>query len=223
MYGSSASTLEAKVVVLGSQGVGKTSLVVRYIDKTFSPNSTSTIGASFMTKKQTVDNCKVRLQIWDTAGQERFRAMAPMYYRGAQAALLVYDITSQESFEELSSWIEELKRNMTEDLVIVVAANKLDLAQTRREVSYDDAQKYITRVLGPETLLYEVSAKEDDLSRSRSRSLLLLGRIEDIFIHIARVLVERKQYLPSVKRKPTTYLPMDEEPSAAKSSSCCGF
>ncbi|CAO3610347.1 unnamed protein product [Mucor fragilis] len=137
--------------------------------------------------------------------------MAPMYYRGAQAALLVYDITSQESFEELSSWIEELKRNMTEDLVIVVAANKLDLAQTRREVSYDDAQKYITRVLGPETLLYEVSAKEDD------------GRIEDIFIHIARVLVERKQYLPSVKRKPTTYLPMDEEPSAAKSSSCCGF
>ncbi|GAN11350.1 conserved hypothetical protein [Mucor ambiguus] len=201
MYGSSASTLEAKVVILGSQGVGKTSLVVRYIDKTFSPNSTSTIGASFMTKKQTVDNCKVRLQIWDTAGQERFRAMAPMYYRGAQAALLVYDITSQESFEELSSWIEELKRNMTEDLVIVVAANKLDLAQTRREVSYDDAQKYITRVLGPETLLYEVSAKEDD----------------------ARVLVERKQYLPSVKRKPTTYLPMDEEPSTVKSSSCCGF
>lgn len=211
MYGSSASTLEAKVVILGSQGVGKTSLVVRYIDKTFSPNSTSTIGASFMTKKQTVDNCKVRLQIWDTAGQERFRAMAPMYYRGAQAALLVYDITSQESFEELSSWIEELKRNMTEDLVIVVAANKLDLAQTRREVSYDDAQKYITRVLGPETLLYEVSAKEDD------------GRIEDIFIHVARVLVERKQYLPSVKRKPTAYLPMDEEPSTAKSSSCCGF
>ncbi|KAI8642894.1 P-loop containing nucleoside triphosphate hydrolase protein [Parasitella parasitica] len=137
--------------------------------------------------------------------------MAPMYYRGAQAALLVYDITSQESFEELSSWIEELKRNMTEDLVIVVAANKLDLAQARREVSFDDAQKYITRVLGPETLLYEVSAKEDN------------GQIEDIFIHIARVLVERKQYLPSIKRKPTTYLPMDEETSNAKSPSCCGF
>jgi len=115
--------------------------------------------------------------------------MAPMYYRGAQAALLVYDITSQESFEELSSWIEgsiqsmidpfflalnslilELKRNMTEDLVIVVAANKLDLAQTRREVSYDDAQKYITRVLGPETLLYEVSAKEDD-GKSKNQKL----------------------------------------------------
>ncbi|KAI8083653.1 ras family-domain-containing protein [Thamnidium elegans] len=69
MYGTSASTLEAKVVILGSQGVGKTSIVVRYINKTFSPNSTSTIGASFMTKKLTVDDCKVRLQIWDTAGQ----------------------------------------------------------------------------------------------------------------------------------------------------------
>ncbi|CEP18064.1 hypothetical protein [Parasitella parasitica] len=197
MYGSSASTLEAKVVILGSQGVGKTSLVVRYIDKSFSPDSTSTIGASFMTKKQTVDNCKIRLQIWDTAGQ-------------------VYDITSHESFEELSSWIEgiknhKLKRNMTEDLVIAVAANKLDLAQARREVSFHDAQKYITRVLGPETLLYEVSAKEDS------------GQIEDIFIRIARVLVSRKQYLPPVKRKPTTYLPMEEENSNTKSSSCCGF
>ncbi|KAI9027367.1 small GTPase superfamily [Phycomyces nitens] len=156
------STLEAKVVILGSQGVGKTSLVVRYINRTFSPNSTSTIGASFMTKKLTVDNCKVRLQIWDTAGQERFRAMAPMYYRGAQAALLVYDITSQESFAEMHSWIEELKRNMNEELVIVVVANKSDLASTRREVPLKDAQEYVTRVLGPDTPLYEVSAKEDD-------------------------------------------------------------
>ncbi|KAL4205985.1 ras family-domain-containing protein [Rhizopus microsporus] len=208
MYSSSKSTLEAKIVILGSQGVGKTSLAVRYISKTFSPNSTSTIGASFMAKKLTVDNCKVSLQIWDTAGQERFRAMAPMYYRGAQAALLVYDITSRESFEELHSWIEELKRNMTEDLVIVVVANKLDLALYQREVSCEEAQKYITRVLGPDTLLYEVSAKEDN------------GTIEEIFLHITRVLVDRKQYLPK-KRQPT-YLPMEEEPVVSKSS-CCGF
>ncbi|KAI8988946.1 P-loop containing nucleoside triphosphate hydrolase protein [Pilobolus umbonatus] len=134
--------------------------------------------------------------------------MAPMYYRGAQAALLVYDITSQESFEELHSWIEELKRNMTEDLVILVVANKLDLALHRREVSCEHAQEYITRVLGPETLLYEVSAKEDD------------GTIEDIFLHLTRVLVERKQYLP--QRRQTTYLPMEEEPQPPKSS-CCGF
>ncbi|KAI8145100.1 ras-like GTP-binding protein RYL2 [Fennellomyces sp. T-0311] len=208
MYGSWASTLEAKVVILGSQGVGKTSLVVRYISKTFSPNSTSTIGASFMTKKLTVDNCKVRLQIWDTAGQERFRAMAPMYYRGAQAALLVYDMTSRESFVELHSWIEELKRNMTEELVIVVVANKSDLA-TRREVPEDQAREYVTRVLGPETPLYEVSAKEDD------------GTIEDIFLDLTRVLVDRKQYsMPSNKKRQP---PIHVEDPPVQSSSCCGL
>ncbi|CEI95185.1 Putative Rab family, other [Rhizopus microsporus] len=97
---------------------------------------------------------------------------------------------------------------MTEDLVIVVVANKLDLALYQREVSCEEAQKYITRVLGPDTLLYEVSAKEDN------------GTIEEIFLHITRVLVDRKQYLPK-KRQPT-YLPMEEEPAVSKSS-CCGF
>ncbi|KAI9494819.1 ras family-domain-containing protein [Zychaea mexicana] len=106
MYASSRETLEAKVVVLGATGVGKTSVVIRYVQKTFSASSTSTIGASFMTKKLTVDDCHVRLQIWDTAGQERFRAMAPMYYRGAQAAILVYDITSEESFSDMNTWVE---------------------------------------------------------------------------------------------------------------------
>lgn len=97
---------------------------------------------------------------------------------------------------------------MTEDLVMVVVANKLDLAQIRREVPYDDAQQFITRALGPDTLLYEVSAKEDN------------GTIEEIFVHIGRILVDRKQYIPV--RKPITYLPMDEEPQPPKSS-CCGF
>ncbi|KAK9762037.1 hypothetical protein K7432_012601 [Basidiobolus ranarum] len=108
--------LEAKVVILGSQGVGKTSLVVRYVQRTFSPNCPSTIGASFMTTKLAVDNCKVRLQIWDTAGQERFRSMAPMYYRGANAAIIVYDITSRKSFDEIETWVQELRKNMAEDL-----------------------------------------------------------------------------------------------------------
>ncbi|KAI9316877.1 ras-like GTP-binding protein RYL2 [Dichotomocladium elegans] len=208
MYGIGSSTLEAKVVVLGSQGVGKTSLVVRYVSKTFSPNSTSTIGASFMTKKLTVDNCKVRLQIWDTAGQERFRAMAPMYYRGAQAAILVYDITSQESFNELHRWIEELNRNMTDDLVMVVVANKLDL-QSRREVQEDQARELVTRVLGPDTPFYEVSAKDDD------------GTIEDIFLDFTRVLVDRIQYSlpPNRNRQP----PVHVEDRPVQSSSCCGL
>ncbi|KAI9317175.1 Rab31 protein [Dichotomocladium elegans] len=207
MYGSWSSALDAKVVILGSQGVGKTSLVIRYISKTFSPNSTSTIGASFMTRKLTVDNSKVRLQIWDTAGQERFRAMAPMYYRGAQAALLVYDITSQESFEELGRWIEELKRNMTDDLVIVVVANKTDLA-SRREVPEDRAREYVTRTVGPDTPVYEVSAKEDD------------GTIDDIFLYLTRELIDRRQYSIPTNRKKQPPVRVEEPP--APSPSCCG-
>ncbi|KAF7727243.1 Ras- protein Rab-21 [Apophysomyces ossiformis] len=131
-----------------------------------------------------------------------------MYYRGAQAALLVYDITSQDSFVEMHSWIEELKRNMMEEPVIVVVANKLDLAPSQREVPLERAREYVTRVLGPETQLYEVSAKEDD------------GTIEDIFLHLTRVLVDRTQYLPSHRtRQPR----IAEEQDPAPSPSCCGL
>ncbi|KAH8548802.1 ras-like GTP-binding protein RYL2 [Umbelopsis sp. PMI_123] len=209
MYAPSASTLEAKVVILGSTGVGKTSMVVRYVQKTFSPNGTSTIGASFMTKKLSVDNCKVRLQIWDTAGQERFRAMAPMYYRGAHAAILVYDITSEESFQDMNSWVEELKKNMTEDLVIHVVGNKLDLASKHRAVPLRRTQEYVARTLGSDCHTHEVSAKEDD------------GAIEELFLQITQTLVgrkfdtERQRYL-----KQTNPVMIQETP--AQSSSCCG-
>ncbi|KAJ9477244.1 GTP-binding protein YPT52 [Pseudozyma hubeiensis] len=133
--------LEAKVVILGSQGVGKTSLVHRYTSGQFSIASTpSTIGASFLTKKLIVESVKVRLQLWDTAGQERFRSMAPMYYRGSHAAVIVYDITSMSSFLDIRTWIEELKKNMTTDLVIHIVGAKLDLAWSQRQVELDFAR-----------------------------------------------------------------------------------
>ena len=142
--------LEAKVVILGSQGVGKTSLVHRYTSGQFAIASTpSTIGASFLTKKLVVDGVKVRLQLWDTAGQERFRSMAPMYYRGSHAAVLVYDITSMSSFMDCRAWIEELKKNMTTDLVIHVVGAKLDLAWSQRQVELDFARATVRSWLQP--------------------------------------------------------------------------
>lgn len=96
-------SLEAKLVVLGTQGVGKTSLVVRYVKNTFDPESASTIGASFLAKKVVVDDCLVRLQIWDTAGQERYRSISKLYYRSANCGILCYDITSEESFLAMHS------------------------------------------------------------------------------------------------------------------------
>ncbi|PWZ00442.1 ras-domain-containing protein [Testicularia cyperi] len=134
--------LEAKVVILGSQGVGKTSLVHRYTSGQFTVASVpSTIGASFLTKKLIVEEgVKVRLQLWDTAGQERFRSMAPMYYRGSHAAVIVYDITSMSSFMDVQTWIEELRKTMTSDLIIHIVGAKADLAYSQRQVDLDFAR-----------------------------------------------------------------------------------
>ncbi|CAK1593601.1 unnamed protein product [Parnassius mnemosyne] len=123
--------IEAKIVVLGSQGVGKTSLVVRYIGKMFSKHISPTIGASFFTCNINMDDARIKLQVWDTAGQERFRSMAPMYYRNANAALLVFDITSAASFSAIKSWVKELQSNVAEPLVLALVGNKADLAEAR--------------------------------------------------------------------------------------------
>ncbi|KAI8099814.1 ras-like GTP-binding protein RYL2 [Halteromyces radiatus] len=205
MDSSPTATLEAKVVILGKTGVGKTSIAIRYIQRTFSPNGTSTIGASFMTKKLIVDQCRVRLQIWDTAGQERFRAMASLYYRGAQAAILVYDITSNESFDDIHSWVEELKKNTSKDLLIYVVGNKVDRA-SERAVSLEYVEDYVRHVLG-HVSVYEVSAKEDD------------GEIEELFLQIAQSLVNQK-YDQHWKQSCPSLISEYEE-SVARSG-CCG-
>ncbi|CAG8482379.1 7635_t:CDS:10 [Diversispora eburnea] len=183
--------LEAKVVILGSQGVGKTSLVVRYVQKTFSPNCTSTIGASFMTKKLVVDDCKVRLQIWDTAGQERFRSM------------VLYDITSEESFLDMNAWIEELRKNMTKDLI----GNKIDLAPIERAVPFKRTQEYVSRVLGSDYAVHEVSAKDDN-------------GIEELFLQITRRLVERKNDYGRQIFRPNTVLKKPDDNETENTARC---
>ncbi len=109
----STANLELKVVVLGDKGVGKTSLVNRFIEGTFQISYQSTIGAFFQTKKVTVSNgVSFKMQLWDTAGQERFRAMAPMYYRNSSAAIVCFDVTKEETFVKMKDWIEELIKNV---------------------------------------------------------------------------------------------------------------
>ncbi|KAI0232816.1 Ras-related protein Rab-21 [Lamellibrachia satsuma] len=138
-------SFEAKIVVLGAQGVGKTSVVLRYIGEGFNNCVSPTIGAAFFSSRIVVGDCRLKLQLWDTAGQERFRAMAPMYYRRANAALLVYDITSLQSFADVKHWVLELKKNVETPLVMCVLGNKCDL-QAQRCVSLQLAQEYATSV-----------------------------------------------------------------------------
>ena len=111
-------------------GVGKTSLVHRYVKGTFNPaTTTSTIGASFVTKRVLdVDTgVVVRLQIWDTAGQERFRSISKLYYRGASAVVLVYSILDEGSFQEMGRWLAELRDNVGDDVIVHVVGTKSDV------------------------------------------------------------------------------------------------
>jgi small GTP-binding protein len=118
--------MEVKVCIIGDTDVGKTSLSTRYCHGEFPNNSTPTIGASFLQRRVMVDNAEISLQIWDTAGQERFRSMAPMYYRGAKAAICVFDVTNEESFTRVSTWLRDLRAHADPNVVICLAGNKCD-------------------------------------------------------------------------------------------------
>ncbi|KAJ2444260.1 Vacuolar protein sorting-associated protein 21 [Coemansia sp. RSA 2424] len=108
--------------------VGKSSLVLRFVNDEFQDNKEPTIGAAFLTQKVRLDDSVLKLDIWDTAGQERFHSLAPMYYRNAQAAVVVYDITRASSLDRAKSWIKELQRQANPNIVIALVGNKLDLA-----------------------------------------------------------------------------------------------
>mmetsp|Transcript_46795 Transcript_46795/g.107874 ORF Transcript_46795/g.107874 Transcript_46795/m.107874 type:complete len:233 (-) Transcript_46795:312-1010(-) len=181
-----------KVVVAGDSGVGKSSLILRYADNTFNPSYTATIGVDFKIRTLDLDGKRVKLQIWDTAGQERFRSMAPLYYRGAVAAILVFDITNELSFEKLKEWVRELQANVEEPLVLAIACNKSDLRE-QRAVPYELAAQYAAEIgaiivetsakenEGVETLFMEVSKR---LASTKFRSLKATGTVSMAHRHI---------------------------------------
>jgi Ras-related protein Rab-11A len=122
-----------KIVIIGDSGVGKSNLLSRYLKNEFSLDTKSTVGVEFATQRLEIQNFKVKVQIWDTAGQERYKSITNAYYKGAKGALLVYDITKKETFENIDKWIFELKRNGDDDLTLVLIGNKCDL-ESQREV-----------------------------------------------------------------------------------------
>ncbi|XP_053564843.1 ras-related protein Rab-37 isoform X6 [Bombina bombina] len=117
--------LTCKVMLLGDSGVGKTCFLIQFKDGAFlSGTFLATVGIDFRNKVVTVDGVKVKLQIWDTAGQERFRSVTHAYYRDAQALLLLYDITSKSSFDNIRAWLTEIHEFAHKDIVIMLLGNK---------------------------------------------------------------------------------------------------
>ncbi|KAJ1019941.1 hypothetical protein NDA16_004222 [Ustilago loliicola] len=165
--------LQFKLVLLGESAVGKSSLVLRFVKDQFDDYRESTIGAAFLTQTVSLDaQTTVKFEIWDTAGQERYKSLAPMYYRNANCAVVVYDITQPSSLDKAKAWIRELQRQADPNIIIALAGNKADLASTRRAIPAEEAEKYAQE----EGLLFlETSAKDS-------------SNVSELFTMIARKL-----------------------------------
>ncbi|OBA15485.1 uncharacterized protein OGAPODRAFT_16436 [Ogataea polymorpha] len=193
-----------KLVLLGESAVGKSSIVHRFVKDSFTDSRESTIGAAFLTQTIQIDaNTTVKFEIWDTAGQERYRSLASMYYRNAQAALVVFDITQESSLDKAKYWIKELQKQASSGIVIALVGNKLDLEEERK-ISKDEAQAFANE-LG---LMYaEVSAKTGE-------------KVKDCFKDIALKLpLEEKLSQQGQRRRRTVDL--NQRPSTNEQQCAC--
>jgi len=170
------TTYQFKLVLLGDTSVGKSSIVIRFVKGQFSEYQESTIGAAFLTQTVPLNDSQVKFEIWDTAGQERYHSLAPMYYRGASAAIIVFDITSMESFHRAQQWVKELQRQGSPDVVIAIAGNKVD-REDEREVSTNEAKNYAEN---NNLLFFETSAKTN-------------VNVRELFLAIAKKLPKEDQ------------------------------
>lgn len=160
MVGPQAYDYIAKMVFLGDSGVGKSSLMTRFVENSFNPDNVSTIGVDFAATILKVENATIKLQIWDTAGQEGFRSITQSYMRNIAVALLVYDVNRPASFESIAMWREMLyQHNDNEKIVIVLVGNKSDATgQSTNRVSRARAQEFAKR---HKMLFIETSAADD--------------------------------------------------------------
>ncbi|KAH3774069.1 ras-related protein Rab-22A-like isoform X1 [Dreissena polymorpha] len=200
------SVREVKLCLLGESGVGKSSIVLRFVRDQYKENLESTIGASFMTKQVVLDGKTYIFQIWDTAGQEKYRSLAPMYYRGAAAAIVVYDVTREASFPAVRDWIRELQRAASGNIVLAIAGNKCDLSDLR-EVSKQKA-KELAEELG--AIFTETSA-------------LTSANIQTLFEEIARRLPANDMLMYSDSMASNIHLRNSHRitEDRRKKSSCC--
>lgn len=170
--GGSASIIprsKYKLVFLGDEAVGKTSIITRFMYDTFDTSYKVTIGIDFVSKTMYLEDRIVRLQLWDTAGQERFRSLIPSYIRDSSIAIVCYDITNRDSYEHTNQWIEDVRAERGSDVVIMLVGNKTDLPDNRR-VSRAEAEAK-SKKLG--VLFIETSARDGFNVKQLFRQLAL--------------------------------------------------
>ncbi|KDR21730.1 ras-related protein Rab-21 [Zootermopsis nevadensis] len=211
---SSSGSYNFKVVLLGEGCVGKTSVMLRYVEDKFNEKHITTLQASFLNKKINLGGKRVNLSIWDTAGQEKFHALGPIYYRMSNGAILVYDITDEDSFQKVKNWVKELKKMLGSEICLIIAGNKLDL-EKQRNVSVQDAEEYAN----------SVGAKHFHTSAKLNQG------IEEMFLELSQRMIERaqennQQRANSLGRSGSTrrnvVVVEDEDAIAQSKSGCCG-
>lgn len=164
-----------KLLIIGDSGVGKSSLLLRFADNTFSGSYITTIGVDFKIRTVEIEGERVKLQIWDTAGQERFRTITSTYYRGTHGVIVVYDVTSGDSFANVKRWLHEIEQNC--DVVNrILVGNKND-APDRKVVLTEDAQRFADQM---GIKLFETSAKDNI-------------NVEEMFMAITKLVLKTKK------------------------------
>ncbi|NXX19257.1 RAB17 protein, partial [Podargus strigoides] len=191
-----------KVVLLGSTSVGKSSLAYQYVKNDFK-ESLPTVGCSFFTQVLSLESATVKFEIWDTAGQEKYHSVCHLYYRGAHAALLVYDIANKETLNRAKLWLMDLEKEfLPDEIVIALVGNKTDLA-AEREVTTEEGEEF-ARTKG--LLFMETSAK-------------LNHQVNDTFMAIAQELLQREQEKASAS-SPHGWSTVDLGESGARTRCC---
>jgi small GTP-binding protein len=167
-----------KIILIGDANIGKTSLINRYINRYFSDKYICTIGVDFFMKSLIWDDNRIKLQIWDTAGMEKYKQITVSYYRGAQAAVVCFDLTSKASFNSIKRWIDDFSQyhNITSAKAIIIVGTKSDLVE-EREVKREDIDKFIEANKYP---YFECSAKNDN-------------NVDEMFLNLAKFLYEENK------------------------------
>jgi len=165
-----------KYIIIGDTGVGKSCLLLQFTDKRFQPTHDLTIGVEFGARMITIEDKPIKLQIWDTAGQESFRSITRSYFRGAAGALLVYDITRRETFQNLGLWLSDCKQHSNSNMTIMLIGNKTDM-DSRRAVSFEEGETF---------------AKQNDLIFLET-SAKTAANVEQAFVGTARKIYEKIQ------------------------------